>query len=85
MSTSFGKMSALLLVVAVVALVYWSMSGRPAMANSMNSMNAMSASMNAMSWRNTPIRTPPITLMKVIMIPATASPLTKPWRSPASC
>lgn len=40
MSTSFGKMSALLVVVAVVALMYWSMSGRTnpmaAMANSMN-------------------------------------------------
>jgi len=51
MSTSFGKMSALLLVVAVVALVYWSMAGRPAnpmaaMANSGASVNAMNTAMD---------------------------------------
>jgi len=47
MSTSFGKMSALLVVVAVVALVYWSMAGRTnpmaAMANSMNTGAAAAA------------------------------------------
>ena len=51
MSTSFGKMSALLLVVAVVALVYWSMAGRPAnpmaaMANSGASVTAMNTAMD---------------------------------------